>query len=604
MYLTATLKGRWRYGLGIAAIILLAALFHLGTRGAQVGLFAGIITVAAGLVWQFARRDRPSIPSFAKEGQSQPPLSSADRRPSEEGERAGRGLASWLAMAAVAFVVVLFISLIIFAQRPEFRQKFPRLADRFNYHQLVSGTGETRLMAWKIAWQGIKEKPFLGWGPENYTIIFNKYYNPQFLKHSFTETVWDKPHNWLLEIGTSAGIVGIISYLGIFVVAGWSILKRRSGESRIVLLATLVAYFVANLFLFETSNSLLLWFLILAFISSQQQESKAVDSETSPPVLSSAEERKNREPSPSQRRGQGEVSHWRLLSLAPFTFLLFILIWKYNIIPLRASYYLSRAHNALDAGVWSDNAVKTLFVPVTFRGENGIFLAERFIQLDKSGLAINSSSTIAVALEAARALDEEFKDHPNNPLPAAWAGQIYMVLGEKVDAKYYVPAENALLQAYKLSPNKQEFLFFLGRLYLLNKNFPAALKAQSKAVAVAPDVNTSHWFYGLTKIASGDVKGGLREIEAAEHLGFAFTADQQLYVLERYAEAKEYATLVSKYQTLIAAEPENVNWYIKLATVYAVMGNKAEARATVAKALQLYPPLKPEADKFIKEYKL
>ena len=69
-----------------------------------------------------------------------------------------------------------------------------------------SGTSETRLMAWQSAWQGIKERPFQGWGLGNYEIVFNKYYNPKFLKYGFTETVWDKPHNWLLEIGVTAGI--------------------------------------------------------------------------------------------------------------------------------------------------------------------------------------------------------------------------------------------------------------------------------------------------------------------------------------------------------------------------------------------------------------
>ena len=40
---------------------------------------------------------------------------------------------------------------------------------------------------------------------------------------------------------------------------------------RVILSATLIAYFVQDLFLFETTNGLILWFLILALISIQSK---------------------------------------------------------------------------------------------------------------------------------------------------------------------------------------------------------------------------------------------------------------------------------------------------------------------------------------------
>ena len=38
------------------------------------------------------------------------------------------------------------------------------------------GTIYGRIVIWKIAWQGFLERPLLGWGPENYSIVFSKYY--------------------------------------------------------------------------------------------------------------------------------------------------------------------------------------------------------------------------------------------------------------------------------------------------------------------------------------------------------------------------------------------------------------------------------------------
>ncbi len=554
VYLAIILKGFWKYAVIMATIILLAALFYLGTRGAQLGLVVGVV-VGCGLRIVYMSRTKYRRAAFVA------------------------------ACCAVGIVGIL----VFFGQSNSFRQNWPRLGNLINYHQLISGTGETRLMAWRIALQGIKDKPIVGWGMENYTIVFNKYFNPQFLKHSFQETVWDKPHNWLLEIGISAGVIGILSYISIFCAAGYYILRRQALPpfARAIYAGTLVGYFVANLFLFETSNSLLMWFAVLAFISSQQSIGTEQLSQAS-------------------GAAQSQASSFKKVWLVGGILCIVILLWKYNVLPLRVSYYLRSAQNAVTAESWADYAQKTLSLPSLFRGESAIFLAERFTQLDKSGISITSTSTVSAALAAAHVLDKESETHPTNPLFAVWSGQMYMVLGEKLNEKYYADAERALLVAYHLSPRKQEFLFFLGRLYLLKKDFSTALAYQKQAVAAAPNISTSHWFLGLTYIASGDKQNGLLEIEQALKLGYYYslTPNQKLYIIDLYAETQQYDKVIEWYKKFIIEEPENVNWYIKLATAYAVAGKKDLALETVRQAIDMYPPLAPQAAAFIKQYHL
>src|SRR3989344_2395383 len=41
---------------------------------------------------------------------------------------------------------------------------------------LSEGTVESRLTIWKMGFEGFKEHPVLGWGPENFNLVFNKYY--------------------------------------------------------------------------------------------------------------------------------------------------------------------------------------------------------------------------------------------------------------------------------------------------------------------------------------------------------------------------------------------------------------------------------------------
>jgi len=59
-----------------------------------------------------------------------------------------------------------------------------------------------------MAWEGVKEKPLLGWGQENFNLVFNKYYEPSL----YGQEVWfDRVHNEdILQI-TLKNISGIIA---------------------------------------------------------------------------------------------------------------------------------------------------------------------------------------------------------------------------------------------------------------------------------------------------------------------------------------------------------------------------------------------------------
>lgn len=418
----------------------------------------------------------------------------------------------------------LFLLFFIFKDRPVLQKYFPSISGFTNIY-LSSSTAQTRLLAWQSAWQGIKERPLQGWGWGNYEIIFDKYYNPKFLKYGFTETVWDKPHNWLLEVLDSAGVFGVISYLAILFLAGFYLLKNKivgrglksvSTVGKIILFATLVAYFVGGLFLFETTNSLILWFLILAFISSQS--SPVV-------VISKIAETKN--------------IFFDTLKKVLFFILIFSL-YRFNFVPLRSSYFMRQAETSPNINDWSVAAQKALSMPGPFLAENAIFLAEQLTKFDKAGVVSKYTNIESIALSIAKTLDNESKKFTDNLAFPVWAGQVYLVLGEKIDEKYYIEAERSLSLALGIATRKQEVLFLLVRLYLLKHDFVKAIDFAQKAVNVAPDISTSHWFLGLANVASGNRPQGLKSIEKAIELGYSLTVDQKLYVLDLYSLEKNY----------------------------------------------------------------
>ncbi len=461
---------------------------------------------------------------------------------------------------------------------------FPRAAGFFpGLIEYSSGTGETRLMAWKIAWQGLKDKPILGWGMGNYEVVFNKYFNPRFLKYSFTETVWDKPHNWLLDIANSAGIIGALAYLTIIASAGWMLLKvaRANPQQRAVAFvacSVLVAYFIQNLFLFETTNSLLLWMGLLAYSSYLYRSARPVGH------------------APDSRPRSG---WWKIAAVGVLLF-----AFCASAAPLRASYYTRRAETSYNLQDWLSYADKAMSAGGLFAGENAIFLAEKFTKFDKANAIINDKKVEEIGNRIIAVLSNEENEHPDFLSFPVWAGQVYLVLGEKTDAKYYVEAEKKLARAQAIAPAKQEALFLLGRLYLLEKKFDKAIEAQKAAVALEPSIDVSHWFLGLSYVAAGRVAEGLAEIEKAARLGYNLTVDRKLYLAGLYAGVKRYDQAIGIYQKLLEEQPENVDWQVKLAAAYALAGQKKEARDWAERAARLYPPLKPEVEKFIKQYNL
>ncbi|HAM95483.1 MAG: hypothetical protein UX55_C0024G0005, partial [Candidatus Azambacteria bacterium GW2011_GWE2_46_45] len=148
---------------------------------------------------------------------------------------------------------------------------------------LSEHTTQTRLLAWQISWNAFKEKPLLGWGPENFSIGFDKHFNPELEKWGKTETWFDRAHNFIFDIGVTSGIVGLVAYLAIFAATFYklSLKKRRllsdpqstiyNLKSKIIVLVGLqsafAGYLIQNLFNFDTVSTYIISFLMLAYTS-------------------------------------------------------------------------------------------------------------------------------------------------------------------------------------------------------------------------------------------------------------------------------------------------------------------------------------------------
>ena len=132
-----------------------------------------------------------------------------------------------------------------------------------------------RSIIWGMAWEGVQERPLLGYGQSNFNYVFNKYYDPAL----YAQEQWfDRSHNIFFDWLVTGGFLGLIAYLSIF---GWCLyylivrpLRDKTDESftvleRGILLGLLAGYFTHNLVVFDNIVSYIFFAIILGLINSR-----------------------------------------------------------------------------------------------------------------------------------------------------------------------------------------------------------------------------------------------------------------------------------------------------------------------------------------------
>jgi len=143
---------------------------------------------------------------------------------------------------------------------------------------------QSRITSLRVGFKAFTSKPVLGWGPENYLVPFGRYYT----KGSESFETLDQAHNKPLEELVTKGIVGFVAFLAVWAFALRVLFRRypalTASEQAFVLMmgAALTAYFVQNLFLFDTAVTMLQFVLLMGFVAvleSQMAKSQTGDDE-------------------------------------------------------------------------------------------------------------------------------------------------------------------------------------------------------------------------------------------------------------------------------------------------------------------------------------
>lgn len=233
---------------GVAKVIyaLLATLFifvliQTGTRGTALGLLAG-----SGVMVAYMAIFGAKYPVFRR-------------------------------YAIGSFVVLLLGAGTFYAIRDsEMVQSSPNFARIANID--LASDLKVRGTIWGIAWEGVKERPVLGWGQGNFSYIFNQKYDP-FL---FNQEQWfDRAHNIVMDWLVAGGFLGLIAYFGIFAACLYYLvvlpIRKPDDQAftvleRGVLIGILAGYMTHNLVVFDNLISYIFFAVVLALIHSRVGE--------------------------------------------------------------------------------------------------------------------------------------------------------------------------------------------------------------------------------------------------------------------------------------------------------------------------------------------
>jgi len=83
-------------------------------------------------------------------------------------------------------------------------------------------TAQNRLILWQKAWASWQERPIFGWGPENYEVAINKYFDARLLPY---EAWYDRAHNFIFDYGVAGGWVGLAAFLSLIAIAAFYLKK-------------------------------------------------------------------------------------------------------------------------------------------------------------------------------------------------------------------------------------------------------------------------------------------------------------------------------------------------------------------------------------------
>lgn len=468
-----------------------------------------------------------------------------------------------------AFIVlVLGAGTLIIGKDTEFVQSNPNIARVANID--LGEDLKVRMTIWGMAWEGVKERPLLGWGQSNFNFVFNEQYDP-FL---FNQEQWfDRAHNIFMDWLVTGGFLGLFAYLSIFVAALYYLFVepffRKDKESftvleRGVLIGILAGYFTHNLVVFDNIVSYMFFALILALIHSRVGLSMpSVEKFKIDPVL---------------------VKQF----VAPVAALLVVfLVYTLHLPGMNA------AGDIIDGYRATADPVERLEAFERAVNRNSFAQQEIAEQVAQQAMSIVRNEQVSEEVRmqyvnlAVRELERLAADKPGDARIHVFIGTFYRAIGDLEKAK------TEMTKARELSPLKQSIISQQAIIEYSLGNIAGARDLFKESLDLDERNNEAREFYAAMLFLNGEGETAKALATTPEILA-SFSRND--FLLNAINQSGDTGFMVELYKERVKNNPEvDQNW-ASLAFLYSQLGDTAAAVATLREAAEARPAFAQSAN--------
>ena len=396
----------------------------------------------------------------------------------------------------------------------------------------LEDSAQTRLALYRIAFEMVRERPLLGFGPDNLAVgvpRFRSEHEPSEVQQSQPTS----PHSWLAQVALGSGLLGLGSFLATIGLAFFLTLKRGFLPVAWAAMAMVVAFLGAGILTInDVSTEWLLWASIGTVAAATARPSAPV---ADAPALRARDRPPVSRPSTSRR----------------------VAAWTFALVGIALVVFAPSAHEASRRAQFAQEARLAGRYPQAI---DASLLATRYDPGRAEywdGLALGYIGAQRIA-EGAAAFEQATKLAPYSVRLLGQLARAYIVLAQRGDRAAGEKARELADRLAALDPNNERSHETKALVLQISGDLPGALRSVERAFAIAP-----------------------RSGNAALYV----TASQVYLASGRIDDAIQ----VARQGTVFVAPLPSVDIRVELARALAAKGQPKEAVAELDQALLIQP---------------
>ena len=473
---------------------------------------------------------------------------------------------------------------------------------------------DARCSGWRVAWQALKQRPILGYGPENFSIAFDKYYDPslpgisQQPGQSAYTGWWDRAHNIIFETSINAGIPALIIYLLLFGVLFWQLqfLKKKNRQQCLIyhsIQTTFLAYLTANFFSYDTFSTYLISFLLIGYALYLINYDV---NETLPQCSLNP-----------NKHSWTNYSKTNILIIFVLFIALIWFIWTYNLKPLEINKEINWAVFYSENNK-CDKALKKMETILASYSIIDNYVRLKYIDVIKNCTRKQQpkEEQLELSRKAIQVLKQASQLRPFYTRTWWLLGNYTNILIEQdkslkpeIIEQLKEESHSYFKKAHQLSPRRQEIFVGLIKTSWFLKKYQEANKMANECVKIDPRFRQCWWLKALSNIYIGNLEQAKQDLKIAQEKGYNLESEKYLLqLLKPYIKlakdskkVEHYQILAEIYEKLIKINPKNFQYHASLAYVYKTLGKYEKAREQALIVLELSPESRVNVEKFLKD---